>query len=94
MNQRNLPLLAAGIWCVVLTLAHFDAYWVYQLSRWGVCVAAIYGALQFENRWKWVLWILALLFNPLVPIRFGRDAWQVVDGIAAGVFFIASFLKK
>jgi hypothetical protein len=75
-------------------VAHFNVYWVYQLSRWAVCAVAIYGAVQFENGWKWPLAVLALLFNPLVPIHFGRDAWQVVDGIAAGVFFISSFMKK
>jgi hypothetical protein len=87
-------LLLAGVWCIVLALANFDHYWPYQLSRWVVCAVAIHGALRFETGWKWVLWTLAVLFNPIVPVHFGRNAWQVVDGLAALCFFISNFLKK
>jgi hypothetical protein len=91
---RSWWLLAAGVWCAVLTFTTFDHYWLYQLSRWVVCAVAIHGALKFETSWKWVLWTLAVLFNPIVPFHFGRNAWQVVDGLAAVSLFISSFLKK
>lgn len=87
-------LLAAGVWCAVLTFTTFDHHWLYQLSRWVVCAVAVHGALRFETGWRWVLWTLAVLFNPIVPIHFGRNAWQVVDGLAAVILFVSSSLKK
>lgn len=95
MAMKNSVLLGAGVWCAVLALVHFDHYWVYQLSRWGVCAAAVFGAVTLAGKpWQWPLWALAVLFNPIAPIHFGRDVWQILDGVAALVFIIATFLKK
>lgn len=94
MKKEKAVFLASGVWCVILTLVHFDAYWVYQLSRWGGCAAAVFCALNVDKGWQWPLWVLALLFNPIAPIHFKRDAWQVIDGVAACVFFVSGFFKK
>jgi hypothetical protein len=32
---------------------------------------------------------VAVLFNPIFPTRFSREAWQVID-VAAGIFFLGS----
>lgn len=66
----------------------------YRLLRWVVCAVAIASAIQLHGGkrqgWAWVLGAVALLFNPLVPVRFEKATWRVFDG-AAGVTFLGVF---
>ncbi|MEO7100271.1 MAG: DUF6804 family protein [Luteolibacter sp.] len=86
MDGRKRVLVVAGIWCGVLTFAHFHSISVYQLSRWAVCAAAIFGFLNTQSPWKWAMVAVAVLFNPLGPIHFSRESWPVLDGMAAFAF--------
>ena len=38
--------------------------------------------------WTWVFGAIAVLFNPLVPIRMSRSDWQAINMIVA-LFFAA-----
>src|SRR5687768_12586005 len=77
---------------VMLLLAVIGSwpYGFYQLLRLVVCGSAAYMAFKgFERNsqgWAWVMVGVALLFNPLIPVRFAREDWQTLDLIAAGVF--------
>lgn len=70
-------------------------YGYYQLLRvvtTAVCVFGIYCAVSWKKAgWPWVFGILAVLFNPLVPIRLPRVTWNVID-IAVALFLIVSIL--
>jgi len=78
----------------VITTVNFHNYGVYQLSRWALCAAAIYGVMNLKSGWQWILGGVALLFNPILPIHSSRDVWQAVDGLAAGVFLASGFSRK
>jgi len=48
--------------------------------------AGLLGWLQGSGGrvgWMWVFGTVALVFNPLVPLRLGRGTWSVVDVVAA-----------
>ena len=57
----------------------------YTLLRWICCVVFAYSAFiaSGKNRvpWAWVSGLLAVLFNPIVPVRLQRDTWQIVDWV-------------
>jgi hypothetical protein len=38
--------------------------------------------------WVWVFGAIAVLFNPVLPVRMARQDWQVVNVITA-MFFIS-----
>lgn len=97
MKRRSPPLpfslarlLAAGL--LVLALARWP-YGYYQLLRWAVCGVGAWGvieALAAERRgWATVFGALAVLFNPIAPIRFDRDTWRVLDVATAGVLALS-----
>ena len=74
-------------------------YGYYQLLRFVVCGAALYTAFMAYNWQKiWAAWlfgVVAILFNPLIPIHLSRELWQPIDVICALTFtFIAITLKK
>ena len=66
-------------------------YGYYQLLRVVTCVISIWGAVAAYNRkdqTSLVIWaILALAYNPLVPLTLGRGLWSFVNIVS--VVFIA-----
>jgi len=72
-------------------------YAYYQVLRWIVCASSIYLAYFYHESnkaiWTWVFGIIAILFNPILPIYFTKEIWQPIDVIVAIIFFISLFVK-
>ena len=68
----------------------------YTLLRWVCCVAFAFSAFTaFQMRrvsWTWIFGILAVLFNPLVPVHLQRATWQAIDWGAIGVIVVAAIV--
>jgi hypothetical protein len=81
--------LLAAAWCIVLALADFRDGWIYDLSKWALCGVCAYTGFRFwkegSRRLLIPLGIMAVIFNPFAPIRFG-DAWPIVDTLASAAF--------
>jgi len=73
-------------------------YGYYTLLRWVVCGVAVYSAfisLSLEKMsWVWCLGIIALFFNPLVPIHLDKGTWAIIDVITAGIFIVSTFIIR
>jgi len=92
----NKTAITAG--CVVAAIFAFVAaagghpYSFYTTTRWVVFLVCCWGAYQNrEMRPKWIFVgfiVIGVLFNPLIPFRFKRDLWQVID-ILGGIALIA-----
>lgn len=69
-------------------------YSFYVLLRWICCGAFAYSAFTASEKnrvtWAWVFGLLAVLFNPVVPVHLQRDTWQIVDWGTIGVIVIAA----
>lgn len=74
---------------IILVLALGDnAYSYYNFLRWTVCIVAVYWAYeshsQLYNGWAVTFSVIALLFNPIIPVHLDRGLWAVIDlGVAA-----------
>jgi len=68
---------------------------IISFLRWVVCGTAGYGALKSveleKSGWAWVLGIIALLFNPIIPVHLSREIWAPVDVITALIFIVSLF---
>ena len=82
---------------LLLALAPWP-YGYYQLLRFVVCGAAAYVAFMAYNWQKlWATWlfgIIAVLFNPLIPIHLSREAWQPIDITCAVLFIVVAIVLK
>ncbi len=62
-------------------------YSYYQFLRWIVCASSLWFLLYaIKHRAlgiALVLGLLAVTYNPLAPIRFGRGTWAVVNAVSA-----------
>lgn len=97
MNEQKITIAISSIF---LLLAGFDG-WPYDffvLLRFIVCASAAYLAwLAYktnQEKWIWVYGIIAVLFNPFLPLHFGRSAWAIIDIATAIFLIISSFIFK
>jgi hypothetical protein len=93
MDTVNRPLsneATARLFCVSLLVAAlcFVAifpmpYGYYVFLRWVVCVTGVALAIAFPRTGYWVVALfavaVAILFNPIVKVPLGRDAWKWFD---------------
>jgi len=68
-------------------------YGYFTVLRWIVCAVALYSAYVSNSLkrlpWVWIFGLVAIVFNPLVPMKIDRVTWGYVD-VATGVLFIVS----
>ena len=70
-------------------------YGYYMLLRLVVTIVFAWAAYATYERKEevlpWVLGVIALLFNPLIPIHLPKEVWMIVD-VGAGIFLLT--IKK
>ena len=87
----------AFIVAVILSITFLDLpYGYYQILRWVTCGVALFIAYQAYT-WKqyWAIWIfgiIAILFNPILPITFSKEIWLPIDWVTAAIFVLGIFL--
>lgn len=85
---------------VLLLLALIDLpIGYYTFLRIMVTIVAVaVVVMEYENRinyWVILFGIIAIIFNPLIPIYLGNKSWWApIDLITALLFGIKSFLNK
>ena len=73
-------------------------YIFYQLVKLIVVAVTVYGVYythKLQNKtWMVVFAVIAILFNPFVPVHLNRQTWEVFDLVAAAVLLLSVFLLK
>jgi len=78
-----------------ITIIRNFSYGYYIFLRWivlvcALCVIAKSHDLEKKN-WIWVMGIIAVLFNPIIPIHFSRTTWRLIDLVTAIIFITTIF---
>ena len=101
MKARNTILLLYIGWLIAALMLIFaaaekqpDSF--YTLLRWVCCAVFAYSAvtsLQMKRMlWLGIFAVLAVLFNPIVPLGLDRTQWIVADWFSIGAIVIAGFV--
>jgi hypothetical protein len=89
-NERILLGACVGA-LLVAALARWP-YFVYVLLRVLICTASVYLSSKRYKEHRtpsvWAFAAIALLFNPVLPVRMTRPDWQAINVLTA-IFFIA-----
>ena len=68
----------------------------YTLMRLVVCATAVFVVVaSAKSKHMWAVWaysILALLFNPILPVHLTKSLWQPIDFIAGAMLIVAAFV--
>lgn len=102
MNQileKRPHLIPCIVAAVILLGALGDwPYGYYKLLRWITCGAAVWVAFLaygWEKKWATVIFaIVAVLFNPLLPIHMSKEIWQPIDFACAVLFVVVGLILK
>jgi hypothetical protein len=95
MEFTNRGLVFAKLIAVSLLLGTLwrQPYDYFTLLRWVVCGVSACTAFSASDRgargWRWVFAVVALAFNPILPLHLTRTTWAVVD-LAAAALLLAS----
>lgn len=81
--------------CLLFWAIASHPYDYYILVRWitfGVglfCIFIAYGVNN--NAWIFLFGLLALIFNPIIPLHLSKNVWHIID-IISGILLIVSVL--
>ena len=90
-----MPWQARGLLALLLFFAVNDLpYGYYTFLRLVVFIGsalAAYAALSgsMQRTWVWAFGLIAITFNPVIPVHLSKEVWTVLD-IAAGATFALS----
>lgn len=89
-SDMTRALMVMAVVCAALLEGAIFGHWpagFYVLLRVAVCASALYMAGQaadIEQRgWAMTLVMVALVFNPLIPLRMTPQSWRLADGFTA-----------
>ena len=92
--------IVSGISVIMLLLAipTFWPYGYYVLLRWAITISAIFLLwLAYESKktfWLFLMGIVAILFNPIIPVHLDKETWVIIDIIVAVLFLVSIFKIK
>jgi len=98
--KSNKVLIPSIISIIFLLVALFPIgeYGYYILLRLIVCATASYSAYQaylnHKEIWTWVMAMIAILFNPVMPIHLSKEIWMPIDLITSIIFILNIFFIK
>ena len=76
---------------LLLAIPSIWPYGYYQLLRWVVCSVGVFNAYKAHEQGHEVLMVtmvlVAILFNPIVPITLAKEVWATFDLIVAIIMF-------
>jgi len=99
VTTESRPFLIPSLVVAAMQLAALGdwPYGYYMLLRLVTCGVAVFIALNIEalkgKTWVVAFWIIAAVFNPLIPIHLTRDIWRGIDIVTAVLFITAAFWR-
>jgi hypothetical protein len=99
--QEKYPTLIPSCISIAMLLLAIPPIWpygYYTLLRWVVCGTSLfiaYTAYGLNRKfWMWLIGLVAILFNPLIPVYLDKETWVVIDVVVAVVIFTSIWFLK
>lgn len=93
-GEMILLLICGGILCLAATTRWH--YYFYVLLRLLICSASVFlasrQAMRKSTLWAWTFGAVAVLFNPVFPVRMARQDWQVINLLTATAFGVLAIV--
>jgi hypothetical protein len=95
MKIKNLVAIVPKLIAASLLFGTFTrhSYDYYTLLRWLVCGVSAFAAVRAgrlnKSSWTWAFAIIALFYNPIIPVHLKRDSWAWIDPSVA-IFLLVS----
>lgn len=94
-NEEAIPKTIWFVPAVVLVFAALPLpYGYYTFARTVTCLACLvlayssYGKRSFALPWSVVFGLMAVLFNPVIPVYLTKRTWTELDLAGAGIILV------
>lgn len=98
IKYKNITSIIAILMLLLAIPEGLWPYGYYVFLRWiitGVAIFILWIAHNLERRgWFWLMMLIAILFNPIVPIHLDKEIWVAIDFIVATLFLVSIFKIK
>ena len=97
-NSKKYSRVLKAIAMLMLIIAVNELpYDYYTILRWVVCGISSYLAYKYyesnKNTWTWIFGVIAVIFNPILPVHLKKETWQIIDIGVAILFFISMWIE-
>ena len=98
-NSLSLVLIIPGVLLIIAPIISFP-YGFYTFLRLVVTITAIIAlinSLKNEggiNNTSIIFGLVAILYNPLIPIHLSREIWMPINFITSGIYFFYLYKIK
>lgn len=96
-KKKNIVAVIASLFLFAALIEGWP-YGFFTLLRFVVFAATAYLAwLSYETKkekWIWIYGFIAVIFNPFIPLYFGRDLWIIIDLLVAVFLIVSIFIFK
>lgn len=94
--EKNLPILPAALLLIAVAPLPYGYYTFLRIAV-TLCACTI-GWMAYKERdqisaWVVIFGLVAILFNPLIPVYLTRDVWLVLDIGVAAIFLTWWYLR-
>ncbi len=87
--SKSLIYITAGLLLVGALPMPYGYYMLLRIAATLVFAWAAFIAHEKSYEWlPWVYAILAILFNPIMPVYFQKELWVIIDILAAALLFL------
>ncbi len=97
-GYKNTAIIVSLIILITAVLVEGLPYGFFTFLRWVVSGTAAYltwFSLNYEKRgFPLIMGVIAILFNPIVPIYLTRDLWKIIDLVVAAILLVSFFALK
>ena len=94
----NTLIIIVSIVILLLAILMKLPYGYYTILRFVLCGTSIYlafNAQEFNKKqWVWVMGIIALLFNPIIPVKLDKATWTIIDIVTIVIFTIYFLISR
>lgn len=75
-----------------------NPYGYYVLLRFVCCAVFAFltvQAIRQENeRWAWILGVIAMIYNPFIRLALNRELWSIVNIVTVGIAVASVFMLR
>ena len=95
-NSLSLVLIIPGVLLIIAPIISFP-YGFYTFLRLVVTISAVIvvvNSLKNKvgiNNISIIFGLIAILYNPLIPIHLSREIWMPINFITSGIYFFYLF---
>lgn len=93
MNINVVKRIVAGLLLIAIAELPYGYYTFLRLIVFIVSIICVFEYFEKRNIFVIIFSIVAILFNPLIPVHLDKETWMPIDIITSVIFVISIFSK-